>query len=120
MMYRPLISVAQAVTLAASIAFGSIWTLFLLAYRYVPARKTPWHTAVVAATFAALAHELLKLAFSTYVTEMANYTSTLGNLATAAILLLWIYYGALVFIVGGEVAHVYTMLRARRAVSQQP
>jgi membrane protein len=115
----------EAVTLAhrlmgALIAISSIWALFLLAYRYLPARKTPWRTAVVAATFSALAHELLKLAFSTYVTELANYTSTLGNLATAAVLLLWIYYGALVFIVGGEVAHVYTMLRARRAaVSQQ-
>ena len=106
--------------MGALIAISSIWALFLLAYRYLPARKTPWRTAVVAATFSALAHELLKLAFSTYVTELANYTSTLGNLATAAVLLLWIYYGALVFIVGGEVAHVYTMLRARRAaVSQQ-
>ena len=113
------VTIAQRL-IAAIVAFGSIWTLFLLAYRYVPARRTPWRTSVVAATFAALAHELLKLAFSTYVTEVANYTSTLGNLATAAILLLWIYYGALVFIVGGEVAHVYTMLRARRAaVSQQ-
>jgi len=98
----------------AGIAFGSIWTLFLLAYRYLPARKTAWRTTVVAASFAAVVHELLKLAFSTYVTELANYTSTLGNLATAAILLLWIYYGALVFIVGGEVAHVYSMLRVRK------
>ena len=82
--------------------------------------RSPASSAVVAATFASFAHELLKLGFSTYVTEVANYTSTLGNLATAALLLLWIYYGALVFIVGGEVAHVYTMLRARRAaVSQQ-
>jgi len=112
------VTIAQRL-LAATIAFASIWTLFLLAYRYLPARRTPWRTTVVAATFAALAHELLKLAFSTYVTELANYTSTLGNLATAAILLLWIYYGALVFIVGGEVAHVYTMLRARRAVVSQ-
>jgi len=101
--------------LGGLIAFASIWTLFLLAYRYLPARRTPWRTTLVAATFAALVHELLKLAFSTYVTEMANYASTLGNLATIAILLLWIYYGALVFIVGGEVAHVYSMLRARRA-----
>ncbi|MGE0158983.1 MAG: YihY/virulence factor BrkB family protein [Gemmatimonadales bacterium] len=108
------VTIAQRL-MGASIAFASIWTLFLLAYRYLPARRTPWRTTIVAATFAALAHELLKLAFSTYVTELANYTSTLGNLATAAILLLWIYYGALVFIVGGEVAHVYTMLRARRA-----
>jgi membrane protein len=113
------VTIAQRL-MAAAIAFTSIWTLFLLAYRYLPARRTPWRTSVVAATFAALAHELLKLGFSTYVTEVANYTSTLGNLATAAILLLWIYYGALVFIVGGEVAHVYTMLRARRAVVTQP
>jgi len=112
------VTIAQRL-MAATIAFASIWTLFLLAYRYLPARRTPWRTTLVAATFAALAHELLKLAFSTYVTELANYTSTLGNLATAAILLLWIYYGALVFIVGGEVAHVYTMLRARRAVVTQ-
>jgi membrane protein len=112
------VTIAQRL-LAATIAFASIWTLFLLAYRYLPARRTAWRTTIVAATFAALAHELLKLAFSTYVTELANYTSTLGNLATAAILLLWIYYGALVFIVGGEVAHVYTMLRARRAVVSQ-
>jgi membrane protein len=107
------VTVAQRL-LGGLIAFGSIWTLFLLAYRYLPARKTAWRTSIVAATFAALAHELLKLAFSTYVTEVANYASTLGNLATIAILLLWIYYGALVFIVSGEVAHVYTMIRARR------
>jgi membrane protein len=113
------VPVAQRLV-AAMIAFGSIWTLFLLAYRFLPARKTPWRTALVAATFAAFAHELLKLGFSTYVTEVANYTSTLGNLATAAILLLWIYYGALVFIVGGEVAHVYSMLRARRAAVIEP
>jgi membrane protein len=112
------VTIAQRL-LAATIAFASIWTLFLLAYRYLPARRTAWRTTIVAATFAALAHEVLKLAFSTYVTELANYSSTLGNLATAAILLLWIYYGALVFIVGGEVAHVYTMLRARRAVVSQ-
>jgi membrane protein len=100
--------------LASGVAVASIWTLFLLVYRYLPARRTPWRTTLLAATFAALAHEGLKLGFSFYVTELANYTSTLGNLANIAILLLWIYYGSLVFILGGEVAHVYMMLRARR------
>ena len=99
----------------ALISFASIWTLFLLVYRYIPARRPPWSTTLIAASFTALAHDALKFGFSSYITEMANYNSTLGNLATAAILLLWIYYEALVFIVGGEVAHVYTMLRARRA-----
>ncbi len=108
------VSLAQRF-LGAAISFLSIWTLFLLVYRYLPARRTPWPTTLVAATFAAVAHEALKFGFSSYITELANYTSTLGNLATAAILLLWIYYGALVFILGGEVAHVYVILRARRS-----
>ena len=100
--------------LGISIAFTSIWTLFLLVYRYLPMRRTPWKMALVAATCAALAHEALKLAFSWYATDIANYASTLGNLATIAVLLLWIYYGALVFILGGEVAYVQARLEVRR------
>lgn len=98
-----------------TIAFLSIWTLFVIVYRYLPRRRTAWRTTLIAGTFAALAHELLKLGFAWYAAELANYTSTLGNLATIAVLLLWIYYGALVFILGGEVAHVYAMLEARRS-----
>ncbi len=110
----PTYSLAERI-LGISIAFLSIWTLFVIIYRYLPVRFTPWKTTLIAATFAAVAHEALKLAFSWYATELANYTSTLGNLATIAVLLLWIYYGALVFILGGEVAHVYVMLEGRRS-----
>jgi len=101
--------------LGVCVAFSSIWLLFVIVYRFLPARRTPWRTTLIAATFAALAHEVLKLAFSWYATELANYSSTLGNLATIAVLLFWIYYGALVFILGGEVAHVYVMHTTRRA-----
>lgn len=98
-----------AQVLGASIAFASIWTLFILVYRYLPLVRTPWKTTLIAATCSALVHEILKLGFSWYVTEVANYASTLGNLATAALVLLWIYYGALVFIMGGEVAFLYSV-----------
>ena len=101
--------------LGVVIAFLSIWTLFVIVYRYLPVRRTAWKTTLIAATFAALAHEALKFGFAWYAAELANYTSTLGNLATIAVLLLWIYYGALVFILGGEVAHVHAMLEARRS-----
>ncbi|MGD8871707.1 MAG: YihY/virulence factor BrkB family protein, partial [Gemmatimonadota bacterium] len=95
----------------AVVAFGSIWTLFLVIYRYLPRVRTPWRTTMLAATIAALAHEILKFAFSWYVTDIANFESTLGNLATATLVLLWIYYAALVFIIGGEMAHVYSTNR---------
>lgn len=95
--------------LGAVVAFGSIWTLFLIIYRYLPRVRTPWRTTVLAATIAGLAHEILKFAFSWYVTDVANYESTLGNLATATLVLVWIYYAALVFIIGGEMAYLYSV-----------
>jgi membrane protein len=107
----PTVSYAERF-LGAVVAFASIWTLFVIVYRYLPRERTSWKTTVIAATVSALAHELLKLGFSWYVTEVANYATTLGNLATAALILLWIYYGALVFILGGEVAQTYSVREA--------
>ena len=101
--------------LGHGLALGSIWTLFLVAYRYLPARRISWRTAWVAATFSALLHEALQWGFSWYATEIADYGSALGNLATVAVLFFWIYYGAIVFILGGEAAQVYTMRKASRA-----
>ena len=101
-------------TLGLAVAFSSIWALLLLAYRFLPARPIRWRTAAIAATFTAVAHESLKFGFSWYATDVANYGSTLGNLATVAVLFFWIYYESLVFILGGEVAQVYTMREASR------
>ena len=56
---------------------------------------------------------------TTYATDIANYQTTYGNLVTLAILLLWIYYEAVVFVLGGEVAQVWTMRRARRVKTRQ-
>jgi len=100
--------------LAYLISFGSIWVLLFFLYRYVPPRPISLRTAAIAATFTAVGHESLKFAFSWYATDVANYGSTLGNLATVAILFFWIYYEALVFILGGEAAQVATMRKASR------
>ncbi len=97
-----------------SLAFASIWLLFLVIYRYLPVRRIPWRTALVAATFAAVCHELLKAGFAWYATDVADYGTTFGNLATVAVLYFWIYYEAVVFIVAGEVAQVYTMRKAAK------
>jgi membrane protein len=101
-------------TFARTLAFGSIWVLFLGIYRFLPARPIPWRTALIAATFTAAMHEILKFAFGFYATEIANYRTTYGNLITLAVLFFWIYYEAQVFILGGEVAQVWTMRRALR------
>ena len=107
------ISVAERL-LGLGISFVSIWILLFFLYRFVPARQISSRTAIIAATFSAVAHESFKFGFSWYATEVANYGSTLGNLATVAVLFFWIYYESLVFILGGEVAQVSTMRKASR------
>jgi membrane protein len=96
------------------LAFGFIFLMFALMYRYLPARRTPWRIALIAATFTALVWEVLKAAFAWYVANVADYTSTYGYLATLIILVFWIYYSAVVFILGGEVGQVYELMRTRR------
>ena len=100
--------------LGYALSFATIWTLLLFLYRYMPARPITYRTAIVAATFTAVAHESLKTGFSWYATEVANYGSTWGNLATVAVFFFWIYYESLVFIIGGEFAQVSTMRKASR------
>ena len=101
-------------TTAQLLAFGSIWILFLLVYRYFPPRRIPWKTALTAATFTGILFEITKYLFSWYVTNHANFSTVYGGLTSLAILFFWIYYGAIVFILGGEVAQVHTMSRTRR------
>ena len=96
------------------IAFITIWVMFFLVYRYLPPRRIRWSTAATAATFTALLGELLKFAFSWYVTGVADFRSAWGNIATFVILVLWVYYMSIIFILGGEFAQVISMQRIRK------
>jgi len=99
---------------AQLLAFAFIFMMFVLMYRYLPARRMPWRISLVAAGFASVAWELLKGVFAWYVTYVANYGTLYGRLATLIVLVFWIYYSAVVFILGGEVGQVYDLSRTRR------
>ncbi len=96
------------------LGFLSAWTLFLLLYRYIPARRLAWRIAIVGATFTAVFYELMKEGFAWYVTTFADFGNAYGSLAVAAILFFWIYYGAVVFILGGIVSRSFETWRALR------
>lgn len=96
-----------------ALAFISIWFMFVLIYRYLPARRIHWRIAAIAATFTAALFEAMKYAFGWYVSK-ASYSSTYGNFATLFIFLLWIYYISLSFVLGGEVGQIWELRRIRR------
>ncbi len=100
--------------LARLLAFAFIYLMFVLIYRFLPLRRTPWRIALVAAAFTSVVWELLKGAFAWYVGTVADYRTTYGTLSTLILLVFWAYYSSVVFILGGEVAYVYDLLRRRR------
>jgi membrane protein len=95
-------------------AFVLIFVMFLLMYRFLPLRRTPWRISLVAATFASVSWELLKGMFAWYVSDVVDYSRTYGTLLSPVLLVFWVYYSAVVFILGGEVAQVYDLMLIRR------
>ena len=95
------------------LAFLTIWFMFVLIYRYLPARRIQWRTAIISATFTALLFELMKSGFAMYFRNV-NYASTYGALGFVAIVVIYVYYMALAFILGGEVGQVASLQRIRR------
>lgn len=99
---------------AQLLAWLFIFLMFALMYRYLPARRIPWRIALVSATFSSVVFEMLKSAFAWYIAYVANYRTTYGYLVSWVVLIFWIYYSALVFVLGGEVGQVYETYRTRR------
>jgi membrane protein len=99
---------------AQLLAYGFIFLMFALIYRYLPARRVSWRIALVAATFTSLVFEAMKSLFALWVSNFGNVTTTYGIAATAVLLVFWIYYAAVVFVLGGVVGQVYELHRIRR------
>ncbi len=101
-------------TYAWTTAVAFIFLLFLLVYKFVPARRVPWRMAITAAVFTAACWEILKVGFAFYLTQIADYTSVYGGIATLVVVVIWLYYLSIAFIIGAEVAQVRELRRVQR------
>lgn len=77
--------------------------IFVLVFRYVPARHVDWDAVWPAAILGAIAMELAKLGFAWYLTNLANFQFVYGGIATVIVLLLWAYLVASIFLISAEV-----------------
>ncbi len=95
-------------------AFFAIGLMLYGLYRYLPNRHIRPAKAFVSATVAAILFELAKAVFRAYIHHFNPGSFYTGTLAAGAIVVLWVYYAALVFVLGGEVGQVYELRRIRR------
>ncbi len=103
------------------LAFAFLIVLFMMVFKYAPAHRVRWDTALVAALACALGFEVAKEALSFYFQHFVRPDQLVSDPTLGAIILFvgWVYYMTFVFLIGGQIAQVYDLRRrqaAQRAV----
>jgi len=96
------------------IAFAVIALMFFALYKILPIRRIRWQTALIAALFTSTMIEVAKNVFTLFVQQMNPASLYTGTLYAIVILVIWTYYAALLFLLGGEVGQVFELRRVRR------
>jgi membrane protein len=88
--------------------------MFFALYKFLPIRRVRTKTAWVAALFTTFMFELAKVGFNLYVANFDPGSLYTGAIAAIVVIVFWVYYAALIFILGGEVGQVYELRRTRK------
>ena len=101
-------------TIGRLLAFSFILLMFFALYKFLPVRRVRWQTALVAAMFTSLLFEIAKNVYTAYVASFNPGSLYTGTLTAIISVVFWVYYAAMIFILGGEVGQVYELRRVRR------
>jgi membrane protein len=80
--------------------------LFTVLYRFVPLRRMAWPSVVRGSLAAAALWEVAKQLFRWYILGTGAYASLYGSLGVAIALVMWVYYSAIVFVLGAALIRV--------------
>lgn len=89
------------------LAFSVVVAIFFGIYKLIPAGRVPWRQAFVASMTTGVLFEIARNVFVLVVKQVNPASLYTGTLAALVIVVFWVYYAALLFVIGGEVAHVY-------------
>lgn len=85
-----------------------IFLVFTAIYWVVPNLKVRLKSAVPGALFSTAGWILTSLAFSFYVGNFANYSKTYGSIGGIIVLMMWLYFSAIILMLGGQLNAVMT------------
>jgi membrane protein len=106
--WKPAFGTYQALMGAFNTAFsfGILTVSFALIYKIIPRVRVQWRDVWIGAAVTALLFTLGKFLIGLYIGK-TSFTSTFGAAASLAILLVWVYYAAQIFLLGAEFTWVY-------------
>lgn len=88
--------------------------LFTWIYYLLPSR---WHhlkSAFIGAVLAGLLWEIAKLLFDSYVRNFSEFLTIYGSFTSLALLFLWVYYSAIVVLLGAEFGAMIQLVKERK------
>jgi membrane protein len=109
-----LISFWQVVNFGVSL--GVITVVFALLYRFLPDTAIPWRDVWVGAAITALLFVISKTLIGLYLGH-SSIGSSYGPAGAIVLILVWVYYAALVFLFGAEFTEVYAHRHGSRAAA---
>ncbi len=100
-----------------TISFSLGIVMFFVVFKVLPSRRIDWRTAFVAAAFCSLGFSVARRLYALYVARFVTFDrlASDANVVALFLFLLWIYYTAYLFLLGGEVAETFDLIRMRRA-----
>jgi membrane protein len=84
------------------IAIGTSIAVMLLIYLNAVPRTQRWHSVLPGAALATAVWFPATLVFGWYVSHFAEYSLLYGSLATAIVLLIWMYILSIIVLIGAE------------------
>jgi membrane protein len=101
------------------VSFGLITVIFALIYKIMPRVKVEWRDVWVGAAVTSLLFGIGKLLIGLYVGK-SSITSGFGAAGSLAVLLVWVYYSAQIFLLGAEFTWVYAHSHGSRRGVERP
>lgn len=87
------------------LVFGMIF-IFAALYRYTPTKKYEWKDVAWGAVFSTVGWIIASFGFSFYVNNFGNYSKIYGSIGTVIVLMIWLFIGSFIVILGGELNSV--------------
>ncbi len=100
---KPLTYIAGRI-IAFRAALGGLFTVL---YKILPNRRVRWRQSLVGGLTSAAMFELARSGFGFAVHHFNPASWYTGTLAAVIVVMFWVYYAALIFVIGGEISQVY-------------
>jgi membrane protein len=88
-------------------AFVLLGALFTVLYKLLPNRPVRWAQALFGGIASAVLFELARSGFAFVMHRLNPTTIYTGSLEAVIVVMFWVYYAALIFVLGGELSQVY-------------